>query len=153
MLAGGQARPDLGPYFYEPTILEGVNPDMTCFGNETFGPVISLYRFHDEAEAVARANDGEYGLNASDLQPRHRARPGASPGRSSAARSTSTRRSAPRSPASTRRWAACASPAMGRRQGAEGILRYTETAVGRGPALAAVRPAVRHERRAVRPRR
>ena len=65
MLAGGKARPDLGPYFYEPTILEGVTPEMTCFGDETFGPVISLYRFYDEADAVARANDGEYGLNAS----------------------------------------------------------------------------------------
>ena len=37
---------------------------MTCFGHETFGPVVSVYRFHDEADAVARANDGEYGLNA-----------------------------------------------------------------------------------------
>jgi acyl-CoA reductase-like NAD-dependent aldehyde dehydrogenase len=65
VLAGGRARPDLGPFFYEPTILEGVTPDMTCFGDETFGPVISLYRFHDEADAVDRANAGEYGLNAS----------------------------------------------------------------------------------------
>jgi succinate-semialdehyde dehydrogenase/glutarate-semialdehyde dehydrogenase len=65
VLAGGRARPDLGPFFFEPTILEGVTPDMTCFGNETFGPVISLYRFHDESDAVARANAGEYGLNAS----------------------------------------------------------------------------------------
>jgi succinate-semialdehyde dehydrogenase/glutarate-semialdehyde dehydrogenase len=64
VLAGGRARPDLGPYFYEPTILEGVTPDMDCFGRETFGPVVSVYRFHDEADAVARANDGEYGLNA-----------------------------------------------------------------------------------------
>jgi succinate-semialdehyde dehydrogenase/glutarate-semialdehyde dehydrogenase len=65
VLTGGRARPDLGPYFYEPTVLEGVSPDMTCFGNETFGPVVALYRFHDEADAVARANAGEYGLNAS----------------------------------------------------------------------------------------
>ena len=65
VLTGGRARRDLGPYFFEPTILEGVSPDMTCFGKETFGPVVSLYRFHDEADAVARANDGEYGLNAS----------------------------------------------------------------------------------------
>ena len=65
VLTGGKARPDLGPYYYEPTILEGVTPDMTCFGKETFGPVISLYRFHDESDAVARANAGEYGLNAS----------------------------------------------------------------------------------------
>jgi succinate-semialdehyde dehydrogenase / glutarate-semialdehyde dehydrogenase len=65
VLTGGRARPDLGPYFFEPTILEGVTPDMTCFGEETFGPVISLYRFHDEADAVDRANAGDYGLNAS----------------------------------------------------------------------------------------
>jgi succinate-semialdehyde dehydrogenase / glutarate-semialdehyde dehydrogenase len=65
VLTGGRARPDLGPYFYEPTVLEGVDPQMTCFGEETFGPVVSLYRFHDEADAVARANEGEYGLNAS----------------------------------------------------------------------------------------
>jgi acyl-CoA reductase-like NAD-dependent aldehyde dehydrogenase len=65
VLAGGRARPDLGPYFYEPTILEGVDPQMACFGEETFGPVVSLYRFHDEADAIARANEGEYGLNAS----------------------------------------------------------------------------------------
>src|SRR3954447_26092692 len=64
VLTGGRARPDLAPYFFEPTILEGVTPAMTCFGQETFGPVISLYRFHDEADAVARANEGEYGLNA-----------------------------------------------------------------------------------------
>jgi succinate-semialdehyde dehydrogenase/glutarate-semialdehyde dehydrogenase len=65
VLTGGRARPDLGPFFYEPTILEGVTPGMTCFGNETFGPVVSAYRFHEEGEAVARANDGDYGLNAS----------------------------------------------------------------------------------------
>ena len=59
VLTGGRARPDLGPYFYEPTILEGVVPDMKCFGDETFGPVVSLYRFHDEADAIARANAGE----------------------------------------------------------------------------------------------
>ncbi len=65
VLTGGRARPDLGPFFYEPTILEGVTPDMTCFGQETFGPVVSVYRFHDELDAIARANAGAYGLNAS----------------------------------------------------------------------------------------
>ncbi|WP_182524470.1 succinic semialdehyde dehydrogenase [Nocardioides dongkuii] len=64
VLTGGRARPDLGPYFFEPTILEGVTPDMACFKDETFGPVISVYRFHDESDAVARANEGEFGLNA-----------------------------------------------------------------------------------------
>jgi acyl-CoA reductase-like NAD-dependent aldehyde dehydrogenase len=65
VVTGGRARPDLGPFYYEPTILEGVTPDMTCFGHETFGPVVAAYRFHDEADAIARANDGDYGLNAS----------------------------------------------------------------------------------------
>jgi succinate-semialdehyde dehydrogenase / glutarate-semialdehyde dehydrogenase len=65
VLAGGRARPDVGPLFYEPTVLSGVQPGMTCFADETFGPVVSLYRFTDEHDAVARANDGEYGLNAS----------------------------------------------------------------------------------------
>ncbi|MFS3130137.1 succinic semialdehyde dehydrogenase [Nocardioides sp. Bht2] len=65
ILAGGRHRPDLGPYFFEPTILEGVTSDMVCHGNETFGPVISLYRFKNETQAIAAANEGNYGLNAS----------------------------------------------------------------------------------------
>src|SRR6188472_1772577 len=64
ILTGGKARPDLGPFFYEPTVLENVQPGMQCFADESFGPVISVYRFTDEADAIARANDGEYGLNA-----------------------------------------------------------------------------------------
>ncbi|MFC0628834.1 succinic semialdehyde dehydrogenase [Kribbella deserti] len=65
VLAGGKARADLGALFYEPTVLEGVTPEMECFDAETFGPVVSLYRFADESEAIQRANEGEYGLNAS----------------------------------------------------------------------------------------
>ncbi|AZM48195.1 succinic semialdehyde dehydrogenase [Streptomyces sp. WAC 06738] len=65
VLAGGRARPDVGPYFYEPTILDGVEPGMTVCDEETFGPVVSVYRFRDEDDAVARANATPYGLNAS----------------------------------------------------------------------------------------
>ncbi|BCK56404.1 succinic semialdehyde dehydrogenase [Nocardia wallacei] len=65
VLAGGRARPDLGPYFYEPTILEGVRPGMTVYREETFGPVVSVYRVHSDDEAVEQANDTAYGLNAS----------------------------------------------------------------------------------------
>ncbi|MBF6327979.1 succinic semialdehyde dehydrogenase [Nocardia transvalensis] len=65
VLAGGRARPDLGPYFYEPTILEGVRPGMTVHREETFGPVVSVYRVDSDDEAVAQANDTAYGLNAS----------------------------------------------------------------------------------------
>jgi succinate-semialdehyde dehydrogenase/glutarate-semialdehyde dehydrogenase len=63
--AGGRARPDLGPYFYEPTILTGVQPGMTCYEEETFGPVVAVYPFRTEDDAVDRANATRYGLNAS----------------------------------------------------------------------------------------
>ncbi|MFI7533445.1 succinic semialdehyde dehydrogenase [Streptosporangium sp. NPDC049376] len=65
VLAGGKARPDLGPLFYEPTILTGVEDGMALCRDETFGPVVSVYRVGDEEEAVERANDTAYGLNAS----------------------------------------------------------------------------------------
>lgn len=65
VLSGGRARPDLGPYFYEPTVLTGVDDSMTCFAHETFGPVVSLYRYSNVSEAIEWANDTEYGLNAS----------------------------------------------------------------------------------------
>ena len=65
LLAGGRARPDLGPLFYEPTVLTDVDASMTCFGEETFGPVVSLYRYSDLDDAIERANATSYGLNAS----------------------------------------------------------------------------------------
>ena len=65
VLAGGNARPDLGPYFFEPTILTDVTPEMNLYREETFGPVVSVYRFDDVEDAILAANDSEYGLNAS----------------------------------------------------------------------------------------
>lgn len=65
VLAGGRARPDLGPLMYEPTVLEGVTPSMTVCLQETFGPVISLYPVAHDNEAIAKANEGSYGLSAS----------------------------------------------------------------------------------------
>ncbi|MCW2832930.1 MAG: succinate-semialdehyde dehydrogenase [Nocardioides sp.] len=126
VLAGGRARPDLGPFFFEPTILEGVTPDMTCFGDETFGPVVALYRFHDEADAVARANAGEYGLNAS-IYTQDGAR-----GRAIAREITCGTVNINEAFGAT--FASIDSPmggmrqsGMGRRQGSEGIHRYTES--------------------------
>ena len=63
--AGGRARPDLGPYVHEPTVIEGVTSAMVCRDEETFGPVVAVYRVPDDDAAVALANDTEYGLNAS----------------------------------------------------------------------------------------
>ena len=65
VLAGGRARPDIGPHFYEPTVLGGVEPAMSLCCEETFGPVVSVYRFSDEEEAIEAANSTPYGLNAS----------------------------------------------------------------------------------------
>jgi succinate-semialdehyde dehydrogenase/glutarate-semialdehyde dehydrogenase len=65
VVTGGKPRPDLGPAFFEPTILEGVTKDMLAGATETFGPVVALHRYSTVDEAVALANDTEYGLNAS----------------------------------------------------------------------------------------
>ena len=65
VLTGGRRRPDLGPLFYEPTVLADVTEEMDCYAGETFGPVVSIYPVRDEAEAIERANDSVYGLNAS----------------------------------------------------------------------------------------
>jgi succinate-semialdehyde dehydrogenase/glutarate-semialdehyde dehydrogenase len=65
VLAGGRARPEIGPYFYEPTILTGVTAAMDCRDDETFGPVVCVYRVGSDDEAVLLANDSDFGLNAS----------------------------------------------------------------------------------------
>jgi succinate-semialdehyde dehydrogenase / glutarate-semialdehyde dehydrogenase len=64
-LTGGKARPDLGPLFYEPTVLTNVTPDMACAANETFGPVVAIHVFDSVDDAVRDANASEFGLNAS----------------------------------------------------------------------------------------
>jgi succinate-semialdehyde dehydrogenase/glutarate-semialdehyde dehydrogenase len=65
VLAGGRRRPDVGPLFYEPTVLTDVAPGMTLHSEETFGPVVSLYRFENEAEVLKAANDTRFGLSSS----------------------------------------------------------------------------------------
>jgi succinate-semialdehyde dehydrogenase/glutarate-semialdehyde dehydrogenase len=63
ILLGGK-RHALGGRFFEPTILTGVTPEMAIAHEETFGPVAPLFRFADEREAIALANDTEFGLAA-----------------------------------------------------------------------------------------
>jgi succinate-semialdehyde dehydrogenase/glutarate-semialdehyde dehydrogenase len=67
VLAGGRARPDIGPLAFEPTVLAGVTESMTLCREETFGPVAAVYPVLDDEEAIRRANDTAYGLNASIL--------------------------------------------------------------------------------------
>ena len=65
VLAGGH-RVDVdgspGKNFYAPTVLVDVTEDMDIYREETFGPIAAIIRFDDEAEAVRRANDTDYGL-------------------------------------------------------------------------------------------
>jgi succinate-semialdehyde dehydrogenase/glutarate-semialdehyde dehydrogenase len=63
-LALGGKRHSLGGTFYEPTILTGVTSKMMVAREETFGPVAPLFKFTTEAEAIAMANDTEFGLAA-----------------------------------------------------------------------------------------
>jgi succinate-semialdehyde dehydrogenase/glutarate-semialdehyde dehydrogenase len=58
----GGDRSDLGPCYFQPTILTGVTADMAVFRNEIFGPVAPVTAFSDEAEAISLANDTEFGL-------------------------------------------------------------------------------------------
>ena len=55
VLTGGRARPDIGPYFYEPTVLSGVTTRMLVTREETFGPVVAVQRVEDDAHALAIA--------------------------------------------------------------------------------------------------
>lgn len=61
---GGERLTDMGEYFYAPTVLTGMSDDMGITDEEIFGPVFALYKFKDEAEAVAKANDTPFGLSA-----------------------------------------------------------------------------------------
>lgn len=125
VLAGGKHRPDVGPWFYEPTVLDGVTADMAVCREETFGPVVSIYRVDSDDAAVRLANDTPYGLNAS-VWTRDLAR-----GRALAARIEAGTVNVNEGYAAA--YASTAAPmggrkdsGWGRRHGAEGIRKYTE---------------------------
>jgi len=136
---GGERRPGLGPLFYAPTILTGVTSAMSCFADETFGPVVSVYSFSSVHDAIERANASPYGLNASiwtrDVENGKRVATRLQCGTVNI------------NEAYAAAWASVDAPmggfkdsGLGRRHGAEGILKYTEAqtiAVQRGLPLAA----------------
>lgn len=125
VVAGGRARPDLGPLFYEPTVLTNVPEDAECYRDETFGPLVSIYPVATIDEAVARANDTDYGLNASVWAASKRA------GEEIAARIHAGTVNVDEGYAPT--WGSTGAPmggmgvsGMGRRHGPEGLVKYTE---------------------------
>jgi acyl-CoA reductase-like NAD-dependent aldehyde dehydrogenase len=128
VVTGGRHRPDIGPLFYEPTVLTGVRPGMACFAGETFGPVVSVYRFGDEQDAVARANEGDYGLNASiftrDLARGRRLASSIRCGTVNINEGYGASFGSIDSPMGGMK-----DSGLGRRQGAEGLHRYTESQV------------------------
>ncbi|MGO4258521.1 succinic semialdehyde dehydrogenase [Marmoricola sp. RAF53] len=123
---GGRPRPDLGPFFHEPTVLSGVTPSMAVHAEETFGPVVAVYPVVDDEDAVTRANETEYGLSASiwsrDLD---RARELAGRVRAGAVNINDGYLSAISSLAAP--MGGMKASGVGRRHAADGILRFTES--------------------------
>jgi acyl-CoA reductase-like NAD-dependent aldehyde dehydrogenase len=124
LVTGGKRRPELGPLFYEPTILTGVRPGMKVFAEETFGPVVSVYSFASDVEAIQKANETPYGLNASIWTSNARR------GRELAGRILAGSVNVNESYAAV--WGSVDSPiggwkdsGLGARHGAEGILKFT----------------------------
>lgn len=62
ILLGGHKLPDLGPNFYQPTVISGMTSDMAMASEETFGPVAGLFKFDTEEEVLKWANATEVGL-------------------------------------------------------------------------------------------
>ncbi|MDL9935385.1 succinic semialdehyde dehydrogenase [Gordonia sp. ABSL1-1] len=125
VLAGGKRRADLGPFFYEPTVLTDVTDEMLCFRDETFGPVVSIYPVDSADEAIKLANATDYGLNASVFA-----------GSSAEANAIADQLRAGTvniNEGYAAAWASTAAPmggmgisGVGRRHGVEGLLKYTE---------------------------
>jgi succinate-semialdehyde dehydrogenase/glutarate-semialdehyde dehydrogenase len=126
VLTGGRARPDVGPFYVEPTVLRGVTSDMLACKDETFGPVTSVYTFSSDDEAITLANDSVYGLNASVLTRDTRT------GRAMARRIQAGTVNVNEAYGAT--WGSTGAPmggmkasGLGRRHGLEGLMKYTES--------------------------
>jgi succinate-semialdehyde dehydrogenase/glutarate-semialdehyde dehydrogenase len=62
VLVGGKRLPGVGKQFFEPTVVADATADMLCAKEETFGPFAPVFKFKTEQEAIAAANNTEFGL-------------------------------------------------------------------------------------------
>jgi len=125
VLAGGVAVPESGPFFFRPTVVTDVNEDARMFKSEVFGPVIAIEGYDEIDDAIAKANDTEFGLNASVVGPEREAIRVASKLKAGSVNVNEGYRAS---------FASMASPmggmkasGMGRRNGKAGMLRFTDT--------------------------
>ncbi|MEM1127029.1 MAG: succinic semialdehyde dehydrogenase [Bacteroidota bacterium] len=138
VVTGGHPRPDLGPYFYAPTVLTDVTPAMRVAQEETFGPVVSVYPYDTLEAALEAINDTPFGLNASIWTRR--------PSRGQAVAARVQCGTVNVNDGYSAAYASVDAPmggmktsGLGRRHGAEGLLKFTEAqtvAVQRGLPLA-----------------
>jgi succinate-semialdehyde dehydrogenase / glutarate-semialdehyde dehydrogenase len=140
VLVGGRPRPDIGPLFYEPTILARLQPSMLAYAAETFGPVAAVYPVEDDEAALAAANASMYGLNAS-IWTRNVAE-----GRRLATRLRAG--SVNVNEAYAAAWGAAGAPVggmkhsgSGRRHGVPGLLKFTESQTVATQRLVSLAPA------------
>ncbi|QKT05812.1 succinate-semialdehyde dehydrogenase (NADP(+)) [Gordonia sp. X0973] len=125
VLAGGKRREDLGPFFFEPTVLADVTDAAICHKSETFGPLVAIYPVDSVDEAIKLANDTEYGLNASVFA--------GSSGEANAIADQLRAGTVNINEGYAAAWGSTAAPmggmgisGVGRRHGEEGLLKYTE---------------------------
>ena len=125
VVAGGHALPEHGPYFYAPTVITDVTSAANLYRKEVFGPLLAIEGYDSIEEAIELANDTEYGLNASVVGPKQEALRVASQLMAGSVNINEGFRAT---------FASMESPmggmknsGMGRRNGVEGLLRFTET--------------------------
>ncbi len=125
LLTGGKARPDIGPFFFEPTLMTNIKPEMNLYAEETFGPVVSIYRFDDVEQAIQLANASSYGLNSSvwtrDVRRGQQIASRLQTGTSNVNEALNASWGSVNSPMGGMK-----ASGLGRRHGMEGILKYTE---------------------------
>ncbi|GMI19732.1 hypothetical protein TrRE_jg2385 [Triparma retinervis] len=128
LLCGGRRPSGLPPsisdgYYWEPTVIGGCRPDMRVVREEVFGPVIVAYPFKDEADAIAKANDSDFGLAASvwskDIKRAHRVADRLDVG---IVWLNDHHRNDPSSP-----WGGMKDSGVGRENGIEALHEYTQT--------------------------